>query len=208
MTRDARVARRHRGRTYLRLARAIRAPQATIWRALIDPEVLASWRGRLSTQLSTGALVTLDLGDGDFSALEVLKVEPPTALAYVERFMGIGPTATVTWRLDPVSDGCLLIVTDRGAHRTLADELVARQSWLAVTERLITFLTEGRIAPSAGPADFDIATELPGNVESVWAHLLQPGLLPFPLDGGPPGVTPRLRLADDAGASRLRSGEA
>jgi uncharacterized protein YndB with AHSA1/START domain len=182
----------------VRLARAIRAPQATVWQALSDPQMVAGWRGRLSTSLAAGALTTLDLGDGDFSVLEVLSVEPPATLAYVERFMGIGPTATVTWRLTPVSDGCLLIVSDHGGQRTPADAFAARRTWLAVTERLTTFLRDGSVDSAVGPADIEIATELPGDAESVWAHLLQPAVLPFPLDGGRPGASLRLRLIEDA----------
>lgn len=182
----------------VRVARAIRASQATVWQALSDPRMVASWRGQIPTSLATGALTTLDLGDGDFSAFEVLSVEPPATLAYVERFMGIGPAAKVSWQLTPVSDGCLLTVSDHAEQRTTADALAVRRNWLAVTERLTTFLNEGRVASAAGPVDFEIATELPGDAESVWAHLLQPAVLPFPLEGVGSGASPRLRVLDGA----------
>ncbi|HWW82132.1 MAG TPA: SRPBCC domain-containing protein, partial [Vicinamibacterales bacterium] len=150
----------------VRIARAIRAAPATVWQAMLDPQVVARWWGHLSTSLAAGAVTTLDLRDGDFSALEVLNVEPPATLAYVERFMGIGPSATVTWRLTPVSDGCLLKVTDHAAQRTPADAIAVRRNWLAVTERLTTFVSGGSITSTGGPADFEIATELPGDAES------------------------------------------
>jgi uncharacterized protein YndB with AHSA1/START domain len=183
----------------MRLARAIPVSQATAWQALSDPQMVAGWRGRLSGPLLAGALTTLDLGDGDFSVLEVLSVEPPARLAYIERFMGVGPAATLDWHLTPAPDGCILMVSDHAEQRTSADVLMARHTWLSVTERLSTFLRAGSIEP-AGPADFEISIELPGNLESVWTLLSQPAVLPFPLDGRP-GDSLRLTLIEGAAPS-------
>src|SRR5262245_19760129 len=110
----------------VRVARAIPASPATVWQALIDPPLMAHWRGRLSESLDVGGLATLDLGDGDFSVLEVLRADRPATLEYAERFMGIGPKKTVTWRLVPVPGGCLVTVNDRACQRTSSDALAAR----------------------------------------------------------------------------------
>lgn len=181
----------------VRLACAIPASQAIVWQALIDPQIVAGWRGSLSAPLVAGAVTTLDLGAGDFSVLEVLNVEPPITLTYGERFMGLGPMATVRWSLSPISVGSLLTVSDHGSQRTPEDTLAARRNCLAITDRLITFLREGSVPFAVRPADFEISTELPGDAESVWAHLLQPTVLPFPLEGIRPGATLQLRLTKD-----------
>ena len=85
----------------VRVTRALDRPAHDIWWALTDPAGLERWLGECSEPLRAANLCSLDLGDGDASVLEVLRADAPTHLEYAERSFGIGPRATVTWRLEP-----------------------------------------------------------------------------------------------------------
>lgn len=156
-----------------RVSCALEASVEDVWRALTEPTTVRQWLGDLSEPFVSGELLTLDRGDGDFSILETLRVEPATCLEYVSRSFGIGPGSTVTWALQARGDGCLLTVTDIGSE---PDARPIREAWLRRMARLESVLRGQPPGSSFEIADVHLSTELPGQVEDIWRAI---GEFPF-----------------------------
>jgi uncharacterized protein YndB with AHSA1/START domain len=180
------------------LTRAISAPAQAVWRALTEREIVRRWRGELSAPLCPGELTNLDFGDGDFSVLEVIAVEPPRRLVYIQRLLGLGPKETITWQITPKGDGCLVSVTDAAQQRSAEAARVVRGGWLEQTRRLEQVLHTGAPEPPPWSREFSAYTELPGDTQAAWEHMIDPEAQAkwLPLVGALPADVGRYRLKD------------
>src|SRR4051794_25115368 len=84
----------------------VNAPPPKVWRALTDPDVVRDWFGNLTGPLQEGGGATLDFGDGDFFALEGVRLTPPRGVEYAWRFLGIGPREVIRWHLAARGNAC------------------------------------------------------------------------------------------------------
>ncbi|HLZ69361.1 MAG TPA: SRPBCC family protein [Dehalococcoidia bacterium] len=99
----------------------------TVWKAITDPAELERWLGqRPEIELRPGGRYVSYHGSGDRVVDRVLRIEPPTLFEHTF-WEQVNPTAVVTWRLSPIADGCLLVLTHslgmadiRGAAATVA----------------------------------------------------------------------------------------
>src|SRR5207244_2196427 len=76
-----------------------------VWRALTDHTSLRRWFGDLDGELRPQHDARLDCGDGDFLVLRVLRLQEPNELAYLTRFLGIGPVSKISWSVVPQGTG-------------------------------------------------------------------------------------------------------
>jgi|GEM_PF-300937 len=189
------------------LTRAISVSAQAVWQALTEPEHVRGWLGELSAPFSPGELTNLDFGDGDFSVLEVIAVEPPRTLVYIQRLLGLGPKETITWQITPKGAGCLLSVTDVAQQRSADAARAVRGGWFDQMRRLEQLLRTSAPDPLPWHREFSACTELPGDTSAVWEQMIDPAAqakwLPFagalPLDAG----AYRLKDADEPAAYQL-----
>lgn len=180
------------------LTRAISAPAQAAWQALTEPTLVHGWLGELSGPFCPGELTNLDFGDGDFSVLEVIAVEPPRTLVYIQRLLGLGPKETIAWRITPQGAGCLVTLTDTAQQRSAEATRAVRGGWLEQMRRLEQVLRTSAPEPLPWRREFSACTELPGEPQMAWEYMIDPATqakwLPFvgalPLDVG------RYRLKD------------
>lgn len=167
------------------VSRALRAPPGEVWQALTNPDKLPLWFGTLSSPFRQGRVTTLNFGDGDFYALEVLGLEPLRHLAYVRRNHGIGPKSYLHWRIQPLEGGSLVSLTDREPQRSREAGVSIRQYWLRVTRRLEAFLESGGKLERTEPGGIHVASEFPGARKSIFFRLIDPESRAgwFPCDG-------------------------
>ena len=181
----------------------VSAPFDKVWQSLTDADVVAQWFGDLSSDLQSGGSARLDFGDGDFFDLESIALSPPNMIEYDWKFLGIGPTDSITWRIEPNERGCLVTVEDVEPRRTREAALSLREGWLDFTARLVAFHATGQNARYDWRHELDVGLAIKGNAEQVWVSLFAPDVqtnwLPFKssiqwgacaavVDGAPPDV--------------------
>jgi uncharacterized protein YndB with AHSA1/START domain len=161
----------------------VSAPFDKVWQSLTDADVVAEWFGDLSSDLQSGGSAVLDFGDGDFFALESIALSPPNMIEYDWKFLGIGPTDSITWRIEPNERGCLVTVEDVEPRRTREAALSLREGWLDFTARLVAFHATGQNARYDWRHDLDVGLPIKGTAEQVWVSLFAPAVqtqwLPF-----------------------------
>lgn len=151
-----------------------RASASQVWHALTDSHAASQWLGTLASPLEVGEMTTLTLPDGEFFLLQPALAEPPVVLRYVWAALGMGVEDTVTWRLEPTEEGCLVTVTDTEPERTDAQARRDEARCLDFLARLDGFLS-GRSLGSVGCRDeFDVSIELTATPEGVWGLLTEP----------------------------------
>jgi uncharacterized protein YndB with AHSA1/START domain len=196
-----------RNTNMVELTSAFSASAQAVWQALTEPARVRDWLGELSSPLCAGELTNLDFGDGDFSVLEVIAVEPPRTLVYIQRLLGLGPKETITWQIAPKSTGCLVTLTDVAQQRSADTAHAVRSGWRDQLRRLAQVLHTGASAPPPWRREFYADTELPGDTQAVWEYLIDPAAQAkwLPFDGVLPLAAGRYRLkaADEPAACDL-----
>lgn len=152
----------------------VSAPIARVWQSLTDSKVVAQWFGDLSTDLKSGGGARLDFGDGDFFDLEAIALLPPNLIEYDWRFLGIGPTDSITWRVEPTDGGCLVTVTDEQPDRNREAALSLREGWLDFTSRLVAYHATGQNARYDWRRELDVGLPIKAPAERVWVSLFAP----------------------------------
>ena len=150
------------------------APFDKVWQSLTDADVVAQWFGDLNGDLQSGGSARLDFGDGDFFDLESIVLSPPNVIEYDWKFLGIGPTDLITWRIEPNNGGCRVTVTDVQPGRTHEAAMSLREGWLDFTSRLVAFHATGRNARYDWRYDLDVGLPVKGTAEQVWVSLFAP----------------------------------
>jgi uncharacterized protein YndB with AHSA1/START domain len=90
----------------------IARPPSVVWRALTEPDLLASWWARSDIKPVVGHRFTLDMGEWGVQPCEVLEVEPEKLLKYT--FAEGALDTTITWRLEPEGQGTRLFLIHDG----------------------------------------------------------------------------------------------
>jgi uncharacterized protein YndB with AHSA1/START domain len=176
------------------------------WQALTEPTMVARWFGTLTETLAEGRSVCLDFGDGDFFDLEVIQLDPPHLLQYTWRFLGIGPLDTITWRIIPKDNGCLVTVIDSEPERSPESVLLLKEGWLDFTQRLKRFLTTGMPSRYDWRREFDGSIELASKLEDAWDVLFAPATQSewLPFGGSVLQAGAHVTITDDAEPSLLQ----
>lgn len=192
----------------VRVDMRVAVPPDRAWDALVDPAALDRWLGELHGALRPGERARLDLGDGDFFALETLAVEPPRRLRYAWRFLGTAPRDTITWEVTPDEGGSNVALLDQEPWRSREAAEALRGRWLELMGRLECFLSTGRDARDTWRRELDGSAELRLEAARARELLLAPGAAGrwLPLDGGRLEEGARWRLDDGGEPAALMVG--
>jgi len=197
------------GRTVLRMQRRLAHPQATVWRAITEPDHLAHWFPfTMELDLQPDGKITFLDQDGTPSGYGVVtELEPPRVFAFS------WGDDLLRWELRPDGDGCLLTLhhtfDDRAGAASFAAgwhtciealdaTLDGRTATLPRTMAEFAQLHEDRIAlfgldrgtieetPNGWQIRFE--RQLTQPVDAVWTMLAGP-TTPAPGEPPPPGFT-------------------
>jgi uncharacterized protein YndB with AHSA1/START domain len=95
----------------------IAASPAVCWPFLNDPLLRAEWfADTFPLDTNDGATVDLKFGDGDFFRVTTVDVEEPASLSWTWRFMGIGASSDIEFRLTGHDGGTRVTVRDLGEY--------------------------------------------------------------------------------------------
>src|SRR5262249_42038718 len=148
-------------------------PAHEVWRALTDPTSLRCWFGDLNGELRPQHDARLDFGDGDFLVLRVLQLQEPNELAYLTRFLGIGPVSKISWSIVPQGSGsCIWLVADVAQRPEEAGE-PPRPDWMALGDRLVRYVTSGEMTRRRPTDAIDASVELPVPIRQAWDSLFE-----------------------------------
>lgn len=91
------------GRSVLRMERRLAHPREKVWRAITDPAHLEQWfPSAVSMELTEGAAMTFDFGEGITMSGEITDLDPPRLFAYT------WGEDHLRWELHADGDGTLL----------------------------------------------------------------------------------------------------
>lgn len=152
----------------------VSAPFDKVWQSLTDSDVVAQWFGDLSNDLKSGGTARVDFGDGDFFDLASIVLSPPSVIKYDWKFLGIGPTDSITWQIEPNEGGCRVTVQDLQPDRTSEAAQALREGWLDFTSRLVAFHATGQNARYDWRYDLDVGLPIKGTADQVWVSLFAP----------------------------------
>jgi len=98
-------------RIVLRYERVLRHPVEDVWAAITDPEQINAWWGtRPEIDLRVGGDYVSYHATGDRVVDRVVRLEPPRVLAHTF-WQHVNPDALVTYELQPIDEGTLLVLT-------------------------------------------------------------------------------------------------
>jgi len=98
-------------RIVLRYERVLRHPVEDVWAAITDPEQINAWWGtRPEIDLRVGGDYVSYHATGDRVVDRVVRLEPPRVLAHTF-WQHVNPDALVTYELQPLDEGTLLVLT-------------------------------------------------------------------------------------------------
>lgn len=96
----------------IRIERHIRHSAEEVWAALTTPELLARWWAAGNIAPTVGHRFTMDMGAWGQQQCEVLAVEEGRLISFL--FSEGQLDTTVTWRLEPSTDGTILHLEHAG----------------------------------------------------------------------------------------------
>jgi uncharacterized protein YndB with AHSA1/START domain len=137
------------------------ASRDDVWAALTQRERVSRWFGDLSDSLQPGRACRLDFSDGDFFDISDVVLHPPHHLSYHWRFLGTGPSDSISWTIEPQGEGCRITVTDREDNRVQATVNDLIQGWTDFLGRLQSYCATGRTTRYSWRREFDGSIELP-----------------------------------------------
>lgn len=106
-------------RTILRYERVLPHPVEDVWRAITDPEEINAWWGtRPEIDLRVGGRYVSYHATGDRAVDRIVRLEPPHLLVHTF-FEHLNPDALVTYELQAVAEGTLLVLTHEMSERDL-----------------------------------------------------------------------------------------
>lgn len=146
-------------------------PVETAFAALVQPDKLASWFGAPTAPLRPGGATSIELGDGDFFAIDRIAIEPPRELSYESRFLGLGGRNRIHWTVTAGGAGSVITVTDDRPGRSDDDIAVMREGWGDFLQRLAHHLATGERSRYDWRQDIDADLELEVGVEMAAARL-------------------------------------
>jgi uncharacterized protein YndB with AHSA1/START domain len=126
-------------------------PPERVWRALTDPQELASWltpgdfAPRVGHRFQFRAKP--QWGWRGIVDCEVLEVDPPRRLSYTWQGDEKGQVTTVTWTLEPVSDGTRLVLEHTG-FRGLSGwfhKRILGSGWKGMLAKTIRDVLDGKV---------------------------------------------------------------
>ena len=147
------------------------SPVETAFAALVQPDRLASWFGAPTAPLRPGGATSIELGDGDFFAIDRIAIEPPGQLSYESRFLGLGGRNRIRWTVTADGVGSVITVTDDRPGRSDDDIAVMREGWGDFLQRLAHHLATGERSRYDWRQDIDADLELDLGVELAAARL-------------------------------------
>jgi len=190
----------------VKVTRVLPASATVVWQSLTHPELVSKWFGALTEPLRQDGRAYLDFDDGDFFALQGIRLNPPRSLRYAWRFLDIGPLDMITWEVIPKGSGCVVTVTDTEPERSPEAAQQLRKGWLDFTNRLRKFVTNGTPSRYSVRSDFEASIELPNKIDGVLDLLFEPQIqtqwLPVDLEGLRNGG--HFSVPDDDGSMRFQ----
>jgi uncharacterized protein YndB with AHSA1/START domain len=137
----------------IHLNRRVRAPRATAWAAITDPERVAGWFATVTPVGAVGDPYRIEFEDGSVVTGRVLAVDPGRRFAHSWAWEGNAAAAPtrVTWAVEPMSTGGSRIVlehdgwVDAGLAERDRDEHAG--SWEAYLDDLRELLDPGLAQP-------------------------------------------------------------
>ncbi len=96
----------------VRFERRLATPVETVWRAITDEQILASWLAPTQLDLQVGGAVHIDFGEDQVVLGVVTICEPPHTLEYTWTFTG-EPDSTLRISLAPIATGTKLVLEHR-----------------------------------------------------------------------------------------------
>ena len=99
------------GRIVLRYERVLHHPVEEVWAAITDPDRINAWWGtRPEIDLRVGGDYVSHHATGDRVVDRIVRLEPPHVLAHTF-WQHMNPDALVTYELQSIDDGTLLVLT-------------------------------------------------------------------------------------------------
>ena len=122
------TVRRSGDRIVLRYERVLPYPVEEVWRAITDPDEINAWWGtRPDIELRVGGRYVSNHATGDRAVDRIVKLEPPHLLAHTF-FEDMNPEALVTYELQSLDEGTLLVLTHEMTEADLRNAADA-MSW-------------------------------------------------------------------------------
>lgn len=143
----------------------------TAFEALVRPDRLASWFGVPARPMRSGGATRIELGDGDFFAIDGISIEPPNHLSYESRFLGLGGRNRIRWSVTRDGARSRVTVTDEHPGRSDREIAVMRDGWHDFLQRLSRYLATGKNARYDWRRDIDADIEMEPGVEAAAARL-------------------------------------
>jgi len=139
--------------------------------ALVRSDQLALWFGTPTAPLRAGGATRFEFGDGDFFTVDHIAIERTRRVSYRWRFLGLGPSNRITWRLEPRGLKTEVTVSDEQVERDDLDVEAMRAGWRDFTDRLARYLATGERTRYDWRRDIDGGVELACNVDRAAARL-------------------------------------
>lgn len=156
-------------------------PPAQVWDALVTPAHVRQWlavcRGRWAERDRES---TLDFQDGEFFYCRTTRSSPPRGaragtLAYLWRWVGIGPAASVTWTVSPAPSGTMVTVVEEATNPPSDWRSWNGMGWPGILDQLANYLRTGADSRwpwrRMGPY---LQIPLPAMPFAAWAALTSP----------------------------------